>query len=98
MVNEDNFDREVDEILNELRDMLLRKHSDYGEENLKVHGLYGILVRMDDKMARLSNLIGKEHDPKVDESISDTFRDIAGYSVQALRMLGNGELDESDDA
>lgn len=82
----DNFDKEVDAILNSVKTMLICKHHDYGEDNLRKHGLLGIIVRLDDKLARLTSL--QRSDPLVTtEKMEDTFKDIIGYSVQAIRML-----------
>ena len=47
----------VDEMLEEIADMLVEKHHDYGEENLASFGELGILVRSSDKVARLKNLL-----------------------------------------
>lgn len=68
--------------INLLRTLLLTKHNDYGTENLDKHGLYGIIVRMDDKLARLNNL--QKSEAMVDESIEDTLMDIAGYAIQGI--------------
>lgn len=83
------YEENLDKVFEEIKEMLLRKHHDYGTENLKRHGQYGILVRIDDKTARLKNLLTKEAEVK--ESIEDTFFDIVGYAIQAIMLL-NEEL------
>jgi ribosomal protein S27AE len=66
--------------------ILIEKHHDYGEDNLKAFGELGILVRASDKVARLKNLIDKRAQVS-DESMEDTWRDLAGYAIQGLIML-----------
>jgi hypothetical protein len=75
--------------LGELSEMLMRKHLDYGSKNLERFGLYGILIRMSDKMERLFNLQQLRRDPEVEETIEDTLDDIAGYAIQARLLLKN---------
>ncbi len=84
------FEDGIDEILGELRKTLISKQHDYGHLNITEFGEYGVLVRANDKMARLKNL-SKSGEPK-NESISDTWIDLAGYSVIAL-MVRNGTFE-----
>lgn len=86
MKNEDEYADALDSVLQKIRDTILRKHHDYGTKNLLRHGLFGILVRIDDKSARLNNLLNKDIMVR-DESIEDTFIDLAGYAIQAILML-----------
>ncbi len=76
----------VHDALAAVEDLLMRKHHDYGEDNLNIFGEYGVLVRVSDKVARLKNLIEVEGQVG-DESRADTWRDLAGYAIQALIML-----------
>lgn len=75
----------VDDTVESIADMLVEKHHDYGEDNLTAFGEYGILVRSSDKIARLKNLIEKP--AMVQERREDTWRDLAGYAVQALILM-----------
>ncbi len=59
---------------------LIRKQHDYGHENISRFGRHGLLVRVHDKIARLKNLILNSSSPN-NESISDTYTDIVGYSA-----------------
>lgn len=72
-----------DDVLEDLTNVLKAKHHDYGEDNLREFGEFGILVRVSDKVARLKNLLKVDGEVK-DETIEDTWRDIAGYAIQAL--------------
>jgi len=47
-------------------------------------------VRLSDKIARLENMVFKA--PAVDETLEDTLKDIAGYAVNAIRLLREGRL------
>ncbi len=79
------YEDRLDTVLDAVRSLLLEKHNDYGSENLKRHGMFGIVVRASDKIARLENIIGKGVPSMVkDEKIDDTLLDLVGYAVQAL--------------
>ena len=69
----------------ELADLLISKQHDYGKANINDFGEYGIIVRSNDKFARIKNLDHEGLAPK-NESIDDTWRDIAGYAVLALMV------------
>jgi hypothetical protein len=74
------------EACDELKALLVRKNRDYGDSFAKQYGKYGIisgLIRMDDKMSRLTNLVNGGKDT-VGESIEDTLLDNAGYAVMTL--------------
>ena len=77
-----------------LSQLLTKKHSDYGEDNLKKFGEVGIVIRVNDKIERLKQLTKSKEAKVTDESISDTWLDIAGYAVQAIIMLEN--IDNND--
>lgn len=74
-----------------------RKNADYATEadpfaNFKacemigIPATTGILVRMTDKLMRVSNLLKKGEAQVKDESIGDTLSDLANYAI-ILRML-----------
>lgn len=77
-----------------------RKNADYSKvgnpfanfQNVEVLGICsvetGILTRMTDKMARISNLIKQEAQVK-DESIQDTLMDLVNYSAILKAYLTN---------
>ena len=76
----------VDNIHEELKDILLSKHRDYGPLNI-AHApggpLNGLRVRMHDKLARINNLLDSGDTPK-HESLSDSFIDLANYAIIAI--------------
>lgn len=69
--------------------MFDKKQTDYGSNNISDFGEFGVIVRMNDKMARIKNLT-KNGQPPQNESLDDSYSDIGNYSVIAL-MLRNGE-------
>jgi len=66
------------------------KATAYGKDAVGRFGLYGVVVRMNDKMERLINLTTRQDVPSNDESIDDTLKDIAGYAIIAL-ILRSGK-------
>lgn len=86
---------DIYDIQDELVALLLKKHDDYGPKNISnAPGgpLNGLNVRMYDKLARLDNLISNNKDPK-NESLRDTFLDIANYAIIGLLVL-DGKWDK----
>lgn len=66
----------------ELLQVFLQKHKDYGKGNILEIGEMGIAFRLAEKVSRLKNLLGKNDGP-VNESLEDTWTDIAVYAVIA---------------
>ena len=72
----------------ELQQILVSKQRDYGPFNIsRAPGgpINGLLVRMNDKMERLKNLYYSDGEPQ-NESLEDSFIDIANYSVICLMV------------
>lgn len=66
----------------------LRKNADYGSSVFKSPVLApsmspesAILVRLSDKIQRMSNLLGSGGTPQVDESVEDNILDMANYAL-----------------
>ena len=76
---ENNFRK----LMEEQFQLFCRKQRDYGPENINAFGEYGILVRLNDKVERLKH-ISKEATKPLNESIDDTWMDIATYALIAL--------------
>lgn len=70
--------------------LLQNKGHDYsGDEdslqNLRRHGVKGIVVRLGDKYERLDSLVWHEREARVaDEKVEDTLIDIVNYALLAL--------------
>jgi len=76
------FESGCKELTDELAKLVIKKQKDYGKGNILAFGEYGVLVRLNDKVERLKNLIGKK-EPQ-NESIYETWQDVAGYAIIAL--------------
>lgn len=80
----------------ELTDIFEKKNADYGnsfEESLEKHGLIAAVVRMEDKMLRLSTLSKNESEQLVkDESIIDTLKDLSNYALMTAVWLEQTQL------
>jgi glutaredoxin 2 len=75
--------KKFDTVTAELRDTYERKNKDYGnsfEESIDEFGPIAFVVRADDKMRRLKQLVQNEANVK-DESFDDTVRDLANYCI-----------------
>jgi hypothetical protein len=76
-------------IADELVKTVCSKQRDYGPDNIQKSpfgAVKGLTVRLYDKVARLANLSEKSKTPE-NESLRDTFIDIAGYGIIGLMLL-----------
>lgn len=94
--NKKNIETEnkINGICNELAKVLKEKNKKYGDSFSKTADEYGnavLLLRIQDKLNRLKQLlIFKEDDcSNSDESVEDTFLDLAGYAVLSKIYLEN---------
>lgn len=77
-------------ILDEAEALLLRKHRDYGPENIAgspFGPIPGLLVRIWDKIARAAHLEKHKNRKAEYESLEDTFLDMMCYSAISLMVL-----------
>lgn len=74
-----------DEVVAQLREILEKKNHDYGDHNIAILGEKGCFVRMFDKINRLKKMMWDGTAGQVsDESIDDSLRDLANYSIITL--------------
>lgn len=82
------FEEDVNDIAFELVQLLLKKHKDYGPKNINQSpfgAINGLIVRMWDKIARIVHLTkNKQH--AVNESLEDSFMDLANYAIIGLMV------------
>ena len=86
-----NFEVVASTYFNQLKHVLASKQRDYGPSNIaNAPGgpLNGLRVRIYDKVSRINNLIETGATPE-NESLHDSFLDLANYSVIALMVLDN---------
>jgi len=75
-------------------DIFCLKQSSYGTDNISEAGEIGVIIRLNDKIKRLLNILVKGKPNKLtDETIEDTLIDIADYAIIAL-MCRNGSWPE----
>jgi hypothetical protein len=80
------------EITEEMQELCKRKNSDYGasvNDTYKRYGLVSYLVRMEDKINRVRNLVLNKNQKVEDEKIRDTLMDLANYSILAIIDMEN---------
>jgi len=64
-----------------------QKNHDYGSANLSKTWIVGVIVRLNDKIERMLNLTRNNIQPLVkDESVVDTFMDVANYGIIGYLM------------
>lgn len=83
------FNEAVHEAAQEIADLVISKQRDYGPKNIMnsvVAPELSIAVRLNDKLARLANLIQKGVKPE-NETLQDTANDIIGYGLVLKLVL-----------
>jgi hypothetical protein len=95
-------------ILDELRDLHSRKNHDYAGDdplsNLKMcevgglAGWKGVVVRLTDKISRLLTFMKKGEFQVKDESVEDTFKDAAIYSILGLVLYRESKNETQTDS
>lgn len=77
--------------------LMVKKNTDYSGnrgDNITRTGLYGVSVRLLDKVERLLNLTDPANKKKPNfESIRDTFKDVSNYGLIGM-LLESGEWQE----
>lgn len=89
----DTFDQAVHKAAQEVANLVISKQRDYGPKNIMnsvVQPELSIAVRLNDKLARLANLIQKGNKPE-NETLKDTADDIIGYGL-VLKMVLEGNF------
>lgn len=82
------------DIVTEMTELYAKKNHDYGnsfDEGCDKIGVGYPTGRLLDKMNRLITCMGKEDKMQVNESIEDTLKDLACYSVMTLNCLKKKE-------
>jgi hypothetical protein len=79
------------EVIEEIHETFKIKNADYGNsfgEQYEEYGILSAVIRLDDKMRRLKQLMKQEAQVK-DESIRDTVLDLANYAIMTVMELDN---------
>ena len=77
------LDQAFAQVNDEVLQMFLKKHKDYGKGNILSVKELGIAMRVVEKAERLKHLLMQTEEP-VNESIEETWTDIATYAVIAV--------------
>jgi hypothetical protein len=83
------FEEAVQQKFQHAKHVLLTKHKDYGPKNIALApggAINGLRVRMHDKMARINHLVDSGATPE-NESLKDSFLDLANYAIIAMLVL-----------
>ena len=75
------------ELIEKMFETFKAKNADYGDsfgKSIKKHGLSASTIRIEDKLNRIESLIKKGKQEVKDESIEDTYLDMAVYSILTL--------------
>lgn len=81
-----------------LADLLVKKQKDYGPKNVAQSPggpINGLRVRMHDKLSRINHLYETGATPE-NESLRDSFMDLANYGIIAMMVL-DGQWEGKDD-
>jgi hypothetical protein len=76
----ETLDAAYEQVLQELLDLFIKKHQDYGKGNILSIKELGIAFRVGEKSERLKHLLMTQKDPS-NESVEDTWLDIAVYAI-----------------
>lgn len=94
MTNPQTLDQAFTEVNQELLDMFLKKHKDYGKGNILSVQELGIALRISEKIERIKHILMQGNKPN-NESIEETWIDIGVYAVIAV-LLRRGQFEALD--
>lgn len=81
----EDLEIEIAQHLQAVFNIFKQKQASYGPGNIAKFGEKGVIIRMNDKMERLIRLVYDEGpNPLADETVEDTYLDMADYAVIAL--------------
>ena len=74
------------------REIFAKKNTDYGDA-FASHGTIGVLVRINDKLSRYTNITSKGIEINVsDETLRDTLMDLHNYAAMAIMCLDDSPV------
>ena len=89
------LERGMAENLVKLFEIFKKKQASYGKGNIADYGEVGVLIRSNDKIKRLRNLVYlNKPNPLDNETIEDTWLDLADYALIAL-LVRDGTWDRA---
>lgn len=85
--------KQMETIQTEALELFKKKNADYGDAFAN-YGVVGVLVRMGDKISRLSSITKSGITLVNTESLRDTLLDLHNYSAMAMMLLDEKEDNE----
>lgn len=79
------LDEAFEKVAGETLNMFLKKHKDYGKDNILDMGELGIAFRVSEKFNRIKHLLMNGKKPN-NESLDDSWKDIAVYAIIAILL------------
>ena len=92
MIEPKTLDEAFEMVCQETLQTFIRKHKDYGKENVLEMQELGIAIRNSEKLSRLKHLLMNNLKPE-NESLDETWIDIAVYAMIAL-MYRRGRFEK----
>ena len=81
---------QMEKVQNEARELFEKKNADYGDA-FATYGTVGVIVRLGDKISRLSSISKTGVTLVQDEKIRDTLIDLHNYAAMAIMLLDEKE-------
>ena len=85
--------QQMKQIQRQAYDLFAKKNADYGDA-FATYGAVGVIVRMGDKISRLSSISSTKIALVNDESLRDTLLDLHNYSAMALMVLDDPDTSD----
>jgi len=77
---------QLESIQNECKELFSKKNKDYGDA-FATYGPLGVIVRIGDKIQRLTTVTDKSISLVSDESVRDTLLDLHNYAAMAIMLM-----------
>lgn len=77
------LDEAFKKVCQELAEMFVKKHKDYGKDNILDMGELGIAFRVSEKINRIKHLLLNKKEPS-HESVEESWIDVAVYAAIAV--------------
>ena len=81
---------QMEKVQLEARELFKKKNADYGDA-FATYGTVGVIVRLGDKISRLSSISKTGVTLVQDEKIRDTLIDLHNYAAMAIMLLDEKE-------
>ena len=81
---------QIKKVQDEARELFEKKNADYGDA-FATYGTVGVIVRLGDKISRLSSISKTGVTLVQDEKIRDTLIDLHNYAAMAIMLLDEKE-------